>query len=69
MLYYCLSCIKEYKKIESKNPKQCAVCDSKKLRFIKEHGTSGLLSNLTLKIPSSKIPTLGDILFKRYKMN
>ena len=29
----------------------CAVCGSKKLRFIKEQGASGLLSNLGTKTP------------------
>ena len=28
-----------------------------------EEGASGLLSNLRLKIPLSKVPVLGDILF------
>ena len=46
---------------------KCAVCDSQKLRSIKIQDTSGLLSNLGLKIPLSKIPLLGDTL--TYKMN
>ena len=29
----------------------CAVCGSKTLRFIKEQGASGLLSNLGIKTP------------------
>ena len=29
----------------------CAACGSKKLRFIKEQGASGLLSNLGIKTP------------------
>ena len=54
-------------KNESKNPKvvktknetmilssNCAVCRSKKSRFIKEHGASGLL--LGLNSPLSRIP-------------
>ena len=52
MLLYCLKC---RKKIESKNPKvartakgriilfsKCAVCDSKKSKFVKEQEASGL---------------------------
>ena len=41
---------------------KCAVCDSKKSRFIEEHGASGLLRNLGLKIPLCKIPLLSIIL-------
>ena len=39
-----------------------AVCGSKKSRFIKEQQTSGLLSNLGIKTPLSKVPLL-NILF------
>ena len=35
----------------------------KKSRFIKNQEAKGLLSNLGLKTPSSKVPKLGDILF------
>ena len=42
---------------------QCAVCDSKKSRFIKQQGVSGLLSSLELQVRWSKKPLLGDILF------
>ena len=41
----------------------------KKSRFIKNQEAKGLLSNLGLKTPSSKVPKLGDILFWMYKMN
>ena len=41
----------------------CAICDSKKSKFIKGQQAKGLLSNLGLKTPLSKIPVLGDILF------
>ena len=40
-----------------------ATCGSKKLRFIKNQETKGLLSSLGLKTPSSKVPILCDILF------
>ena len=42
---------------------KCAKCGSKKLRFIKNQAEKGLLSNLGLKTPLSKVPLLGDILF------
>ena len=41
----------------------CAMCGSKKSKFIKEQEAKGLLSNLDLRTPLSKIPVLGDILF------
>ena len=40
-----------------------AVCDSKKLRFIKEQEASGLLSNLGWKKSLSEIPPLDDVFF------
>ena len=72
MLLYCLKCRKD---TEIKNPKvaitkngritllsKYAVCDSKKLKFIKQQEASGLLSNLEIKTPLSKIPLLGPLL-------
>ena len=41
----------------------CAICDSKKSKFIKEQEAKELLSNLGLRTPLKKIPVLGDILF------
>ena len=73
MLLYCLKCRKN---TESKNPKvarskigrimllsKCAVCDSKKSKFIKQQEASGLLSSLGIKTPLSKIPLVGPLLF------
>ena len=40
----------------------CAICDSKKSRFIKEQQAMGILSNLGIKTPLSKV-TLLNILF------
>ena len=40
-----------------------AVCDSKKLEFIKEQQARGLLSKLGIRIPLSQIPILSPILF------
>ena len=42
---------------------KCAICGSKKSIFTKEQEAKGLLSNLGIKTPLSKIPLLGDILF------
>ena len=69
---YCLSCRKY---TENTNPKivrnrqnrlmiqsNCAVCGSKKSRFIKEQKAMGLLSNLGIKTPLSKVPLL-NVLF------
>ena len=41
----------------------CTICGSKKSRFIKKQEAKGILSTLGLKIPSSKVSILGDILF------
>ena len=42
---------------------KCAICGSKKSRFIKSQEAKGLSSNLGLRTPLSKVPMLGDILF------
>ena len=42
---------------------KCAICDSKKSKFIKEQQAKGLLRNLGIRTPLNKIPLLGDILF------
>ena len=42
---------------------RCEVCDSKKLKFIKEPEASGLLSGLGINTPTNKIPLLGPLLF------
>ena len=42
---------------------KCAICSSKKSRFIKNQEAKGLLSNLGIKTPLSKVPILDDILF------
>ena len=46
---------------------KCAICGSEKSRFIKKKEASGILSNLGLKTPLSKISLLGSILLKNYK--
>ena len=47
----------------------CAICDSKKSKFIKEQQAKGLLSNLGLRTPLNKIPVLGYFVLIKYKMN
>ena len=42
---------------------KCAICNSKKSKFINKEEAKGLLSKLGIKIPFSKLPILGDILF------
>ena len=42
---------------------KCAICGSKKSRFIKNQEAKGLLSKLCNKTPFSKLPILGEILF------
>ena len=41
---------------------KCAICDSKKARFIKNQEAKRPLSNLGVRTPLSKVPILGDIL-------
>ena len=69
---YCLVCRKYTKNINPKIVKNrqnrsmiqsnCAICGSKKSRFIKEQQAVGILSNLGLKTPLIKVPLL-NILF------
>ena len=70
---YCLKCKQNTKNIDPKisstsNGKsmilsKCAICGSKKSRFIKNQEAKGLLSNLGIRTPLNKVPMLGDILF------
>ena len=59
MLSYCLKCRTD---TESKNPR-VTVCDSKKLKFIKEQEASELLTSLGIRTPLSQIPLVGPLLF------
>ena len=73
MKSYCLKCKKDTENI---NPRvsntsngrtmilsKCAICGSKKSRFIKNQEAKGLLSNLGIRTPLSKVPLLGETLF------
>ena len=42
---------------------RCAICNTKKCKFIKKQEAKGFLSKLGIKSPLSKIPILGHILF------
>ena len=48
---------------------KCAKCGSKKSRFIKNQEAKGLLSNLGIRTPLSKVPLLGDILFQMLRLS
>ena len=73
MLSYCFKCRRSTKSINPKVSKTtndkaiilstCALCGSKKSKFIKQQEGKGLLSNLGLRTLLNKIPVIGDILF------
>ena len=42
---------------------KCVICVNKKSGFMKKQEAKGLLSNLGIKTPLSKIPLLEDLLF------
>ena len=73
MKTYCVKCGKDTENIgpkivRTKNNRlvmqpKCSVCGIKKSRFVKEQEARGLLSNLGIKIPFSKIPLL-NVLFR-----
>ena len=73
MKSYCLKCRKDTENINPKVSKisnnrimvlsKCAIYGSKRSRFIKNQETKGLLSNLGIKTPLSKVPISVDILF------
>ena len=42
---------------------KCAVCDSKKSKFIKKQEARGLLRSLGIKASLGKIPLVGSLLF------
>ena len=72
MKTYCVNCKKDTENIDPKIFKtknnrlimqsKCSVCKNKKSRFVKEQDAKGLLSNLGIKTPLSKIPLL-NVLF------
>ena len=72
MKAYCMKCRRDTENIDSKMIRtknnrlimqsKCPVCGIKKSRFVKEQEAIGLLSNLGIKTPLSKIPQL-NVLF------
>ena len=72
MMNYCLKCRKNIENIDAKMVRRnnnrlimqskCPVCGIKKSRFVKEQEAKGLLSNLGIKTPLSKISLL-NVLF------
>ena len=42
---------------------KCTICSNEKSGFIKNQEAKGLLSNLGLRTPLSKVPVFGDICF------
>ena len=73
MKSYCLKCRKDTENIDPRVSNtsngrktilsKCAICGGKKSRFIKDQEAKGLLSNLGVKTPLSKVPILDDVLF------
>ena len=72
MKTYCVKCRKDTENIDPKMVRtknnrlimqsKCSVCGIKMPRFVKRQEAKGLLSNLEIKIPLSKIPLL-NVLF------
>ena len=73
MKSYCLKCRKDTENINPRVLKtsngrtirlwKCAICSSKKWGFINNQEAKGLLSNLGIRTPLSKVAILGDISF------
>ena len=72
MKSYCVKCKNDTENIDPKMVRTnnnrlvmqstCSVCGIKKSRFVKKREAKGLLSNLGIKTPLSKIPLL-NVLF------
>ena len=70
---YCLKCRRDTENINPKMVRiknnrlimqsKCPICGIKKLRFVKEQEAKGLLSNLGIKTPLSKIPLLNFLFY------
>ena len=73
MKSYCLKCRKNTENLNPRVSKasngrtmvlsKCAICGSRKSRFIKNQEAKGLLSSLGVRTPLNKVPILCDILF------
>ena len=72
MKTYCVTCKKDTENIDPKivrtknnrlvTQSKCSLCGIKKSRYVKQQEAKGLLSNLGIKTPLSKIPLL-NVLF------
>ena len=72
MKTYCVKCKKDTENIDPKivrtknnrlvTQSKCSLCGIKKSRYVKQQEAKGLLSNLGIKTPLSKIPLL-NVLF------
>ena len=79
MKSYCLKCRKNTENTNSKVSKasngramimsKCAVCSSKKSRFIKNQEAKGSLSNLGVTTPLPTVPIFSDILVSICMLN
>ena len=73
MLSYCSKCKRNTGNINTKvsetnNGKtmmlsKCAICGSKKSKFIKKQEASGMFSSVGIRTPLNKIAVLGDIFY------
>ena len=71
MKTYCVKCKKDTENIDPKMVRtknnrlimqsKCPICRIKRSRFVKEQEAKGLLSNLGIRTPLSKIPLLNDL--------
>ena len=76
MKTYCVKCKKDTENIDPKIVRiknnriimqsKCSICWIKKSRFIKEQEAKGLLSNLGIKTPLSKIPLLNVLFWMQF---
>ena len=74
---YCVKCRKDTENIDAKlfrtnrviMQSKCPVCGIKKSRFVKEQEAKGLLNNLGIRTPLSKIPLLNVFFLRCIKMN
>ena len=73
MKTHCLKCKKKTENTDPQVPStsngktmmlsKCKICGGKKSRFIKNQEAKGLLSNVGIKTPLSKVPIFGAVLF------
>ena len=76
MKTYCVKCRKDTENIDpeivrTENNRlviksKCSVCGIKKSRFVKEQEAKGLLSNLGIRTPLSKIPLLNVLFWMQF---